>query len=177
VGLKARGYMDGGELVPDEVILELVDERLAQPDCAGGFILDGFPRTAPQAEGLERILSGRDWGLSRVLEIALDDETIIERLSARQSCPECGRIYNSKSQPSAVAGICDVDGAKLYQRDDDRPETIRKRLSVYREQTRPVEEFFKASGLLARVDGSSTQAEIAGEIEAVLGPKPSRPIE
>jgi adenylate kinase len=175
VGLKAKGYMDRGELVPDEVILDLIRERLAEDDCSSGFILDGFPRTKPQAEGLEKLLEEKGWSISRVIDIALDDETIIDRLSSRLSCPECGRIYNLKSQPPAVEGKCDACRVDLYQRDDDRPETIRNRLSVYREMTRPVQEYYLGTGLLVRVDGGGTADDIAAGINVALesGPKPN----
>ena len=168
VGLKAKEFMNRGELVPDEVILDLIRDRLAAEDCRDGFILDGFPRTIAQAEGLGEVLIEKNWELSRVIEIALDDETIIERLSSRLSCSSCDRIYNLKSQQPKVTGVCDDCNVQLYQREDDRPETISNRLTVYRELTRPVEKFYNSAGLLIRVDGCGDQEQIAREIDVVL---------
>jgi len=161
--------MDQGELVPDEVILELVRERLSQPDCRDGFVLDGFPRTIPQAEGLEGILEEMGRPLDRVVSLTVPDEVIVERLSARRVCGRCGQEYNLKTCPPRWDEVCDRCGGELVQRPDDRPETIRERLRVYKEKTEPLGSFYRERGLWAKVDGVGGVEEVFGRVRRALG--------
>jgi adenylate kinase len=165
LGKKAKEYMDSGKLVPDSLILDMVKGKLGSNELAGGFILDGFPRTVPQAEGLEEIAKELGIGVDRVLNINVDDEEIVERLTARSSCPNCGAIYNDVSKPPKKAGVCDECGTELRRRDDDKEETVRNRLAVYHEQTQPLEEFYRAKGLLVDIPGSGGVDEIAGRVK------------
>lgn len=144
LGERAKEYMNRGELVPNEIVLEILKQRLQQPDCERGFILDGFPRNLEQAKILGTIAT-----IDLVIYLDVPDEIIIERLSNRRICRECGAIYNLKSMPPKVPGKCDVCGSELYQRDDDKPETIKNRLEVYREQTKPLIDHYKEKGILA----------------------------
>jgi len=137
LGRKAKGYMDAGELVPDSLVTEIVAERIKHDDCAGGFLLDGFPRTLPQAEALDKILVGNDCPLTAVINMTVDREALITRLTARRTCSNCGENYNLMSKAPKKEGMCDKCGGKLYQRDDDKRETIENRLSVYEKQTAP----------------------------------------
>ncbi len=163
LGRKAKAFMDEGNLVPDDIILEMVGERLKQPDCANGFLFDGFPRTIPQAEALEKVAA-----LDCALLIDTPDEFIEERMTGRRVCPKCGRSYHVKNIPPKVAGICDGCGAELVQRDDDSPETVRARLRVYHDQTEPLVDFYKGRGILKVVDGTLELDVAAAEISAVL---------
>jgi adenylate kinase len=149
VGLEAKSYMDKGELVPDEVTIKIVEERLKKDDCKRGFMLDGFPRTIAQAEALSEISK-----IDKVLNFTADDEIIIERLSGRRVCSDCGRIFHVKNIPPKVEGICDVCDGKLIQREDDKPESIKKRLDVYKKQTAPLIDYYKEKGLLAEIDAN-----------------------
>jgi adenylate kinase len=149
VGLEAKSWMDKGELVPDEVTIKIVRERLNKNDCKKGFMLDGFPRTIAQAESLNDISK-----IDKVLIFVADDEIIIERLSGRRVCSECGTIFHAKNIPPKVEGICDVCNGKLIQREDDKPESIKKRLDVYKEQTAPLIDYYKEKGLLAEIDAN-----------------------
>ncbi len=160
LGNLAQKYMDRGELVPDDVTIGMIRSRLEQPDAADGVILDGFPRTIAQARGLNEMLSNMDRELSAVLHIAVPDEELIRRLSGRWICEQCQTPYHVHSNPPREAGKCDVCGGKLYQREDDKPETVRARLKVYHEQTSPLIEFYREANLLHEVDGS-------GEIDDV----------
>ncbi|HID10767.1 MAG TPA: adenylate kinase [Candidatus Latescibacteria bacterium] len=169
LGRRAAEYMDQGELVPDEVILELVRERLSQPDCRDGFVLDGFPRTIPQAEGLEGILEEMGRPLDRVVSLTVPDEVIVERLSARRVCGRCGQEYNLKTCPPRWDEVCDRCGGELVQRPDDRPETIRERLRVYKEKTEPLGSFYRERGLWAKVDGVGGVEEVFGRVRRALG--------
>lgn len=172
LGRRAKSIMDAGELVPDELILELVRERLSQPDCAKGFLLDGFPRTLAQAEGLRKL----GVPIDLVLEIALDDEEIVRRLSGRRVHPASGRTYHVLYNPPRVEGRDDVTGEPLVQRDDDREETIRNRLRVYHEQTEPLVEYYRrlsSSGApdaprYVRIDGSGSVEEVRARVQAAL---------
>ena len=156
VGLAAKAYMDRGELVPDSVIIDIMKERLAQPDCQNGYILDGMPRTIPQAEAL------RDNGISfdAVVSLEISDDEIVERMSGRRVCPKCGATFHVVSHPPKQEGICDVCGDKLIIRPDDAPETVRARLDVYHQQTEPLKKFYAEMGNLRSVAN-------AGSIEAV----------
>ncbi len=163
LGLKAKAFMDGGNLVPDDIILEMVGERLKQPDCANGFLFDGFPRTIPQAEALEKVAA-----LDCALLLDVPDKFIEERMTGRRVCPKCGRTYHVTNIPPKVAGICDDCGTELAQRDDDRPETVRARLRVYHDQTEPLVDFYKGRGILKVVDGRQELDVAAAEISALL---------
>lgn len=155
MGLKAKSYMDEGKLVPDEVVIGIIKDRLAQPDCEGGFILDGFPRTIPQAEALDRM--GID--IDRVIDIEVADETITRRVSGRRVCPSCGASYHVDYKRPTVEDICDKCGDTLVQRKDDQPETVRERLHVYHEQTEPLKSFYAAKNKLYVVEGQEEVAD------------------
>ncbi len=169
LGQKARGYMDAGQLVPDDVILDLMQERLVQPDAATGFILDGFPRTIAQAEGLETILVARQEKLDRVLRIDVAAEELVERLTSRRVCPNCKAVYNLKFRPPKREGICDACGGRLIQRKDDQEETVLDRLKVYESQTSPLIGHYEAMGLLAVIDGNRGFTETREKVREVLG--------
>ncbi|RMD81828.1 MAG: adenylate kinase [Candidatus Dadabacteria bacterium] len=169
LGRQAKEYMETGRLVPDSLVLELVGERLAREDCRRGFLLDGFPRTVAQAEALEQMLGERGLGLDHVVSLSVEDDEIVERLSGRRVCPECGRLYHIKFSPPARDSSCDACGAELVVRDDDREETIRRRLEVYRRETAPLFAFYAERGLLREVDGSGAPDVVWQRIEAALG--------
>jgi adenylate kinase len=165
LGRKAREYMDAGELVPDEVILGLVRDALASEEAAAGAILDGFPRNVPQAEALQGMLKEMGAGIDAVVEIDVDDEEIVRRISGRRSCADCGRVFNVHSDPPAQDGVCGVCGGALVQRDDDREETVRRRLEVYRASTAPLVEFYRSEGArMVRVDGDRPIEGVQREI-------------
>ena len=160
-GLKAKSFMDAGQLVPDEVIIGIVTERLAEADCAGGYILDGVPRTIAQAEALEQ--GGIKF--DAVVSIEISDETILERMSGRRVCESCGASYHLVAVPPKTPGVCDSCGGKLVQRKDDAPETVKARLEVYHKETEPLKDFYAKRGLLKSVEN---QATVAGTTEAIL---------
>jgi adenylate kinase len=161
LGRKAKEYMDGGKLVPDDLIIAMMEDRLSKEDCAGGFLLDGFPRTLPQAEALDRLLSKMGIKLDGVVLLDVSDDVVVERLSGRRVCRSCGAIYHVSFHPSSKGDLCEACGGELYQRDDDREEVIRRRLKVYHEQTAPLESYYEGKGLLRRVSGE-------GATDAVL---------
>jgi len=165
VGLKAKEYMDAGKLVPDEVIIGIIAERLAESDCANGYILDGVPRTIAQAEALEAAGIVFD----NVISIEISDETIIDRMSGRRACVACGATFHVVSAPPQVEGICDKCGAPLVLRDDDKPETVQNRLAVYHKETEPLKDFYKARGVLKSVDNQPTIEATTKVVEAALG--------
>jgi adenylate kinase len=173
LGTKAKGYMDSGKLVPDDIMLPLVEKRIGESDCSKGFILDGFPRTLDQAMGLEEILAGGDCPLDLVLFIDVPDEVVAERLSLRRVCPQCKALYNLKADPPRTHGVCDRCNVELAPRIDDEGKTVKTRLRVYRDNTLPLVEFYEAQGILHRIDGSGEIDEvlrsIVAEIEAVEG--------
>ena len=156
LGLQARAYMDHGELVPDDVTIAMVVERLSRPDCAGGALLDGFPRTIAQAEALDQELAARGHKISIVPNIVVPDEVLVERVSGRRLCRRCGKAYHIHFNPPQQAGVCDKDGGELYQRDDDNPETVRQRLKVYWQQTSPLIDYYRNQGLLVEINGDQT---------------------
>lgn len=166
LGRVAEGYMKRGELVPDEIMLGIVEETLKQLD--DGFILDGFPRTLPQARGLDQTLEKLGLQLDAVILLSVPDEEIVRRLSARRICPNCKATYNLLTQPPKRDEICDQCGTPLVRRPDDEPETIRRRLEVYRAQTEPLIEYYREKGLLIEVDGVGSTEEIARRIQAVI---------
>ena len=155
LGMEAKTYMDGGKLVPDEIVINILKERLAQDDCQAGFILDGFPRTVPQAETLSQM--GVE--IDKVLDIEVPDEKIMQRLSGRRVCEGCGASYHLDYKPSKVEGVCDKCGAKTVQRKDDHPDTIKERLQVYHAQTEPLKDFYQQTGKLVVVEGQEEVAE------------------
>jgi adenylate kinase len=172
LGLEARRYMDTGELVPDSVIIGLVRERLAQPDGRKGFVLDGFPRTAAQAEALDQMLEAEGTPLDRVVLFQVPDEEPVARLSGRRVCRGCGRNYHLTLSPSRTAGVCDHCGGELYQRTDDEEATVRRRLAVYARDTRPLVEYYRRRGLLATIAGTgSVDAVQADLIKATERPR------
>lgn len=160
LGKLAKSYMDEGDLVPDDVTIAMVRDRLGRDDTGNGFLLDGFPRTVPQADALAGILDDYDVALDAVLKLAVDDEEVVHRLSGRRICRSCGRAFHVEFDPPDTADVCDTCGGELYQRDDDRPETIRRRLEVYHAQTRPLVEFYESLDLLRIVPGTGTVAEV-----------------
>jgi adenylate kinase len=168
LGKEAKDYMDKGELVPDELICRVIMDRLEQPEAADGFLLDGFPRTAVQADILESALAARGRALSAVLLIDAPDEEVIRRLSGRRVCVKNGHVYHVESDPPKHEGVCDQDGSRLIQRDDDKPETIEKRLEVYHAQTTPLIDYYDSRGLLRRFDGSRSPSEVHDHIRATL---------
>jgi len=168
LGKKAQEYMDKGQLVPDEIILGMVKERLSQPDCQKGFILDGFPRTVAQAEALDKLLSEMGKKLDFALALIVPDDLLVERLTGRRTCKNCGMMYHIKYKPPKVEGKCDVCGGELYQRPDDNEETVRNRLKVYHEQTAPLIEYYKKKGILREIDGSKSIEEITQQIISIL---------
>ena len=165
MGKKAKGFMDAGALVPDDVIVGIVKERLAEPDCAKGFILDGMPRTIPQAEALEQ--HGIDVDTALSIEIA--DETIIERMSGRRTCKDCSATFHIVSNPPKVEGKCDFCGGELTIRKDDAPETVKARLDVYHAETEPLKDFYAQRGKLVKVDNQPTIEATTAEIAKTLG--------
>jgi len=170
LGKQVRGYLDSGALVPDELTCRIVAERVAEADCADGYILDGFPRSVPQAENLKEVLAGRGETLDVAINIDVDDPEIVERLTARRTCSACGRIYNLKFDPPNNAGVCDDDGAELLHRKDDQVETISERLRVYHETTEPIIACYEEQGILKTASGSKdTPAGVFAKIEAILG--------
>ena len=160
LGLKAKAKMEAGELVPDDVVIGMVKERLAQDDCKAGFILDGFPRAVSQAEALEKMLVSEDRYLEHVVSIEVPEEELVRRLTGRRSCPACGAMFHVSFNPPKQEGICDACGGELITRADDNEETIRNRISVFRQQTEPLKDFYQAKGLLRGVDGSGAPADI-----------------
>lgn len=165
VGLAAKSYIDKGELVPDDVIIKIVKERLAQPDCAAGFILDGMPRTIPQAEAL--IANGIE--LDTVLSLEVSDEEIVQRMAGRRACPHCGASYHVKLNPPKTSGVCDACGTELIIREDDAPETVRDRLHIYHERTEPLKGFYEKLGLLRTVKNVGNIDDVSREIFRSLG--------
>jgi adenylate kinase len=168
LGKKAKEYVDRGDLVPDEVICDVIMERIDTPESEDGFILDGFPRTLGQAEVLEEALNRRGRSLTAALLIDAPAEEVIRRLSGRRICVENQHVYHVEFDPPKDDGVCDQDGSRLVQRDDDKPETIRKRLAVYREQTEPLIEWYDERGLLRRFDGTRKPEEVHSHIRATL---------
>jgi adenylate kinase len=153
VGQQAKAYYDRGELVPDELTIRMLLERLAQPDCAGGCMLDGFPRNLEQAKALDSALAERGQAVDRVAYIRVGEEELMERLGGRWTCRQCGAVYHQRNSPPATAGRCDQCGGELYQRSDDEPETVRRRLTVYFRDTAPLVEYYRQRGKLVEVDG------------------------
>jgi adenylate kinase len=167
-GKKLQGYMTAGKLVPDDVVIAVVRERLSKPDTSGGFLLDGFPRTVEQATSLAGILAEKKQKVDKVLYIFLSEDEIVRRLTARRSCGKCGAGYNLVFQPTKIEGVCDKCGGKLVQRADDNEATIRNRIKVFNEQTTPLIDFYTKAGALKKVDGSKTVGEVFKDLCAVI---------
>lgn len=168
LGQKAKSFMDNGELVPDEVTIGIVRERLLEEDAKRGFLLDGFPRTVEQAEALNEMLAAVDRKIEGVINIDVQEEELMNRLTGRRICETCGTTYHLVFNPPKVEGICDIDGGKLYQRADDNPETVRTRLDVNIKQTKPLLDFYTNQGVLFIVDGSKDIKDVTTEVEKVL---------
>ena len=169
LGKKAKGIMERGELVPDELIVGLIEDRIAQPDCAKGFILDGFPRTQAQAEALDRMLAASGAKLDRVVEMEVDEAALTERIVGRFSCAKCGAGYHDTFKKPKVEGVCDVCGNKEFtRRKDDNAETVKTRMAAYRAQTEPLLPYYGALGVLRKVDGMAPMDTVYRQISAVL---------
>ena len=169
LGKEAKKYMDEGRLVPDELTVRILLDRVSREDCAGGYVLDGFPRTIPQAEVLTKELSAMGDAIDFALNIDVPDENIVNRMSGRRSCPSCGATYHIQYVPPKKEGICDECGNALILRDDDKPETVLNRLKVYHEQTQPLIDYYKAEGVLKDVDGTVDMKDVFESIVKVLG--------
>lgn len=168
LGKKAKEYMDQGLLVPDELTCDLVMDRIHEDDCANGFVLDGFPRTIPQAEALTAALSKNGEKMEYAIDVNVPDENIVNRMSGRRACLDCGATYHIVAIPPKQEGICDNCGAKLVLRDDDKPKTVQKRLDVYHEQTQPLIDYYNKAGILKTVDGTLPMEEVFDEIVKIL---------
>ena len=169
LGAKAKEYMDKGLLVPDELVCDLVVDRIQQADCEKGYIQDGFPRTIPQAEALEAALNAIEQKLDYAIDIDVPDENIINRMSGRRACVGCGATYHVLFNPTKVEGKCDVCGESLILRDDDKPETVKKRLDVYHTQTQPLIDFYTERKVLVEVDGTQSMDKVFDDIMKILG--------
>ncbi len=170
LGLKAKEIMDRGTLVPDELMVDLIEHRIAQPDCAKGFILDGFPRTVPQAEALDRMLAAKGMKLDAVVELKVNEDLLVERVSGRFTCAKCGEGYHDKFKKPKVDGVCDVCGATDFtRRPDDNAETMKTRLAAYNDQTAPILPYYQGKGALKSIDGMAALEAVFKELVAVLG--------
>lgn len=169
LGTKAKTYMDQGLLVPDELVVELVADRIQQSDCTNGFVLDGFPRTIPQAESLDAALEKINEKMDYAIDVDVPDENIVKRMSGRRACLNCGATYHLVSIPTKVEGICDNCGSEIVLRNDDHPETVVKRLEVYHEQTQPLIDYYKKQSILRTVDGTQPMEEVFAAIVETLG--------
>jgi adenylate kinase len=169
LGLRVKDIMDSGQLVPDEVIVDMIAERTARPDCSGGFVLDGFPRTVPQARALDEMLAKRGLELDHVIEIAVDEATLVDRLSGRFTCRCCGASYHERHHRPRIDGVCDVCGAhEFIHRPDDQPEAVKARFEVYRRQTTPILPYYRGRGILRVVDGTAEMSDVSRRIEVIL---------
>ncbi len=168
LGKLAKSYMDKGELVPDDVTISMVMDRIARPDCEKGVVFDGFPRTAAQAKALDIALAKEGKKISAVLLVNVRDEILIERLTARWTCPTCGSVYNRLSSPPKIEGKCDKDGSALTQRDDDKPATVKNRLTVYYNQTAPLIDFYRNAGTLRETDGEQSIEKVQAAIVKIV---------
>lgn len=169
LGQKAKGYIDQGLLVPDELTCDLVMDRIQQADCENGFVLDGFPRTIPQAEALSTALENINQKMDYAIDVDVPDENIVNRMGGRRACLNCGATYHIVSIPTKVEGICDRCGNEVVLREDDKPETVQKRLSVYHEQTQPLIDYYNNKGILRTVNGVQPMEKVFEDIVAILG--------
>ena len=169
LGKKAKEYMDQGMLVPDELTCDLVMDRIEQDDCERGFVLDGFPRTIPQAEALTNALTKINQSMDYAIDVDVPDENIVNRMSGRRACLNCGATYHIVFNPTKVEGVCDTCGNETVLRDDDKPETVQKRLTVYHDQTQPLIDYYRNMNILKSVDGTKPRDEVFSDIVAILG--------
>ncbi len=169
LGKKAKTYMDQGALVPDELVVDLVVDRVGQEDAKNGYVLDGFPRTIPQAEALDKALNAIGEKMDYAINVEVPDENIINRMSGRRACVDCGGTYHIKYNPTKVEGVCDACGGKLILRDDDKPETVQNRLEVYHKQTQPLIEYYSRQGIMKEVDGTVDMEDVFKAIVEILG--------
>lgn len=169
LGMEAKKYMDQGQLVPDELTVKILLDRVAQPDCKNGYVLDGFPRTIPQAEVLDKALAELSESIDYAINVDVPDENIVKRMSGRRACLSCGATYHIEHVPPKKEGICDTCGQELVLRDDDKPETVLNRLDVYHKQTQPLIDFYTEKGVLRTVDGTVDMQDVFGAIVAILG--------
>ena len=169
LGMKAKEYMDQGKLVPDEITIGMLLDRIHEEDCKNGYVLDGFPRTIPQAESLTKALEEMGESIDYAVNVDVPDSAIVSRMSGRRACVNCGATYHIQYNPPKKEGVCDVCGDKLILRDDDKPETVQNRLSVYHEQTQPLIDYYKKAGVLAEVAGTQDMDKVFAHITAVLG--------
>jgi adenylate kinase len=168
LGLKAKGFMDAGQLVPDDLLIDLVVDRISADDARDGFILDGFPRTRAQADALGEAFDGLGRRITAVLLFDVPDDVLVRRISGRRVSVKTGRVYHVESDPPKHEGRCDVDGSRLVQRDDDKPEVVKRRLGVYHDQTEPLVSYYDERGLLRRIDGTRSPTEVHDHVRAVL---------
>lgn len=168
LGRIARPIMERGELVPDDLVMKMVEERLSRTDCGGGFVFDGFPRTLPQAEQLDKILEARGFGRPQVVDFCVGPDELVKRISGRWMCSVGGEIYNIHEAPPKTPGICDRDGGKLVQRADDRPEAVKERLAVYERQTKPLTEYYRRFGVLDLLDAGAPVEEVSRALEKLV---------
>ena len=168
LGLKAKSFIDRGDLVPDQITIDMMTDRLNQEDCRNGAVLDGFPRTISQAEALDGILRDLGAELTGAISIAVPEDVLVERASGRRICRICGKSYHLVFNPPAEEGVCDLDGGELYQREDDQPDTVRQRLAVYQAQTSPLIDYYRNRGILKEVDGNQAIDDVGEEIAAVI---------
>ena len=169
LGAKAKQYMDKGELVPDELVVDLVIDRFKEDDCKNGYVLDGFPRTIPQAEALDKALTAIGENVDYAINVEVPDENIINRMGGRRACVGCGATYHVVYSPTKVEGKCDTCGGDLIIRDDDKPETVKNRLSVYHEQTQPLIDYYTKKGIIKEVDGTVDMNDVFKAITDILG--------
>ena len=169
LGMEAKGYMDQGLLVPDELTVKILLDRVAQEDCKDGYVLDGFPRTIPQAESLTKALKDMGEAIDYAVNVDVPDENIVSRMGGRRACVSCGATYHVEFNAPKKEGICDTCGEKLVLRDDDKPETVQKRLNVYHDQTQPLIDYYAKAGVLREVDGTKNMEEVFNDITAILG--------
>lgn len=171
LGLRVKSIMDSGQLVPDGVIIDMIAARIGEPDCLAGFVLDGFPRTVPQAQALDAMLAARGRGLDHVIQIQVDEAALTDRLAGRFTCARCGASYHERYNRPQVEGVCDVCGChEFIHRPDDRPEAVRARFEVYRRQTEPILPYYRERGILCIVDGAAGIDAVTRRIEEILGP-------
>ncbi len=169
LGMKAKTFMDQGKLVPDEITIGMLMDRIQADDCAKGYVLDGFPRTIPQAESLTEALAARGEAIDYAINVDVPDENIITRMSGRRACLSCGATYHVQFNPPKAEGVCDTCGSALVLRDDDKPETVKNRLAVYHEQTQPLIDYYQKAGVLKEVDGTQDLNQVFADIVEILG--------
>ena len=169
LGNKAKAYMEAGDLVPDELVLELIMDRFEKEDCENGYVLDGFPRTIPQAEALDEALEAKGQSIDNVIDVDVPDDHIIKRMAGRRTCAHCGAIFHLEHMPPKIEGKCDQCGGHLMMREDDLPDTVIARLKTYHEQTQPLKDYYGAKGLVHSVDGTQDREVVIGEVVKILG--------